>query len=140
MNIAIPARMPPTMIRFIASPFRVLAEYIKSCRPRPAGVRKPPPMIHCKSMPRASILTALLVLTVAGADTKKKPPDVTVVECNGRRSSGKITFDGRVRNTGEKTITGLVLLFDFLSSDKVILTTLKGPTEDAVLEPGQESS
>src|SRR5215467_8716737 len=91
-------------------------------------------------MRRAVILTAILVLTLAGADKKKKPPDVTVVECNGRRASGKITFDGRVRNTGEKTINGLILLFDFLSSDKVILTTLKGPTDDEVLDPGNESS
>jgi hypothetical protein len=91
-------------------------------------------------MRRALILTAILVLSLAGADKKKKPPDVTVLECNGRRVSGRITFDGRVRNTSEKTINGLVLLFDFLSSDKEVLTTLKGPTEDEVLAPGMESS
>jgi len=91
-------------------------------------------------MRRAVILAALLVLTVAGADKKKKPPDITVVECSGKRASGKITFDGRVRNTGEKTINGLVLLFDFLSSDKEVLTTLKGPVEDEVMKPGDESS
>jgi hypothetical protein len=91
-------------------------------------------------MRRAVFLTVILVLSLTGADKKKKPPDVTVVECNGRRAAGRITFDGRVRNTGEKTINGLVLLFDFLSSDKVILTTLKGPTEDEVLESGGESS
>lgn len=91
-------------------------------------------------MRRAVFLTVILVLSLTGADKKKKPPDITVVECNGRRAAGRTTFDGRVRNTGEKTINGLVLLFDFLSSDKVILTTLKGPTEDEVLEPGAESS
>jgi hypothetical protein len=32
------------------------------------------------------------------------------------------------------------LLFDFLSSDKEVLTTLKGPVEDEVLKPGDESS
>jgi hypothetical protein len=31
-------------------------------------------------------------------------------------------------------------LFDFLSSDKVVLTTLNGPVEDEVLKPGEESS
>src|SRR5262245_28789481 len=91
-------------------------------------------------MRRAAILTAILVLTLTGAEKKKKPPDITIVECNGRRAAGRITFDGHVRNTGEKTINGLMLLFDFLSSDKVILTTLKGPTEDEVLAPGGESS
>ena len=91
-------------------------------------------------MRRALILTAILALSLAGADKKKKPPDITIFECNGVRNSGRITFDGRVRNTSEKTITGLILLFDFLSSDKVVLTTLKGPTEDEVLEPGKDTS
>jgi hypothetical protein len=91
-------------------------------------------------MKRAVILTAILVLSLSGADRKKKPPDIQIVECNSRRGDGKITFDGRVRNSGEKTITGLMLLFDFLSTDKVILTTLKGPVEDEVLEPGKESN
>lgn len=98
-------------------------------------------MLNCKDMGRAVILSAILVLALAGADKKKKPPDVTIVECSGRRDAGTITFDGKVRNSGEKPIAGLVLLFDFLSSDKVILTTQKGPVEeDETLEPGQESS
>src|ERR1043165_5393384 len=91
-------------------------------------------------MKRAVILTIGLVLALAGAEKKKKPPDVTIVETSGRRGDGKITFDGKVRVSGEKTIRGLVLLIDFLSSDKVVLTTQKGPVEDDVLEPGKESS
>lgn len=91
-------------------------------------------------MPRAVILAAILVLTLSGADKKKKQPDITVLECKSRRGDGKITFDGRVRNTSEKTINGLTLFFDFLSSDKVILTTLNGPVEEEVLEPGKEST
>ena len=91
-------------------------------------------------MKRAVILTAILLLTLSGADKKKKPPDIQIVECNSRRDDGRITFDGRVRNTGEKTITGLILLFDFLSSDKILLTTLKGPVDDEVLEPGKDAN
>jgi hypothetical protein len=91
-------------------------------------------------MPRAVILAAILVLTLSGADKKKKAPDITVLECKSRRGDGKITFDGRVRNTSEKTINGLTLFFDFLSSDKVILTTLNGPVEEEVLESGKEST
>jgi hypothetical protein len=91
-------------------------------------------------MMRVVILTAILVFALSGAEKKKKPPDVTILECNGHRDNGKITFDGRVRNTSEKSINGLLLLFDFLSSDKVVLTTQKGPVEDEILTPGQESS
>ena len=87
----------------------------------------------------AIILAILLVLSLPGADKKKKPPDITVLECSGRRDNGKITFDGKVRNTGEKTIHGLILSFDFLSSDKETLTTLKGPVEEETLSSGQES-
>ena len=91
-------------------------------------------------MGRAVLLTAVLVFALSGAEKKKKPPDVTILDCSGHRDNGKITFDGKVRNTSEKPITGLLLLFDFLSSDKVVLTTQKGPVEDDVLPPGQESS
>jgi len=93
-------------------------------------------------MRRAVILLAVVVLSIAGADRnkKKKPPDLTVVESSARRGNGKIAFDGKVRNTGERTIHGLILLFDFLSSDKETLTTLKGPVEEQVLDSGQESS
>jgi hypothetical protein len=89
---------------------------------------------------KLAALVAILALTLSGADKKKKPPDVTVVECNSRRANGQITFDGKVRNTGERTIRGLVLSFDFLSSDTELLTTLKGPVDEDILETGAESS
>jgi hypothetical protein len=94
-------------------------------------------------MKRILILAGIVCLSLAllsGADKKKKPPDIQIVECSGRRADNRITFDGKVRNTGEKTIHGLVLLFDFLSSDNVILTTLNGPVEEEVLESGKEST
>jgi hypothetical protein len=97
-------------------------------------------MIHCEGMKRAVVLLAILIFSLGGADRKKKPPDLQVVECSGRRAAGRIIFDGKVRNSGEKTLRGVLLLFDFLSPDKEILTTLKGPIEDEVLERASESS
>src|ERR1041385_2327673 len=91
-------------------------------------------------MGRALLLAAILVFALSGAEKRKKPPDVTILECSGHRDNGRITLDGKVRNTGEKPIHGLLLLFDFLSSDKAVLTTQKGPVEDEMLAPGQESS
>src|SRR5579872_3462071 len=91
-------------------------------------------------MKRAVLLLAIVVLSLSGADKKKKPPEVTVVECKARRDNGKITFDGKVRATGEKTIRGLVLLVDFLSTDNELLTTLNAPVEEEELETGKESS
>jgi hypothetical protein len=91
-------------------------------------------------MRRAVILSIVLVLSLTGAEKKKKPPDITIAETRGARGDGKITFDGKVRASGEKTIRGLILLIDFLSSDNVVVTTQKGPVEDEVLEPGKESN
>ena len=91
-------------------------------------------------MRRSFLLLAIVVLSLSGADKKKKPPDVTIVECNARRGDGRITFDGRVRASGEKTIRGLVLLIDFLSTDNELLTTLKAPVEEEELPVGQESN
>jgi len=91
-------------------------------------------------MKRAVLLLAIVILSLSGADKKKKPPEVTVIECNARRGNGKITFDGKVRATGEKPLRGLVLLIDFLSTDNELLTTLKGPVEEELLETGSESS
>jgi len=91
-------------------------------------------------MKRAVLLLAIVVVSLSGADKKKKPPEVTVVECKARRANGKLTFDGKVRDTGEKPIRGLVLLIDFLSTDNELLTTLNGPVEEKLLETGKESS
>jgi hypothetical protein len=94
-------------------------------------------------MRRIVILAGILSLSLAlvsGADKKRKPPDIQVLECSGRRADTRITLDGKVKNTSEKTIHGLILFFDYLSSDKVILTTLNGPVEEEELEPGKEST
>ena len=97
-------------------------------------------MLHCKEVGRALIVSTILVLALSGADKKKKAPDVTIVECVGHRDNGRVTFDGKVRNSGERPLNGVILLFDFFSSDKVLLTTQKGPVEEETLEPGQEAS
>ena len=97
-------------------------------------------VVNCKLMKRAAILLAIVLLSVSAADKKKKPPDVTVAECAARRGNGKITFDGKVRATGEKPIKGLVLLIDFLSTDNVLLTTFNAEVEEDLMAVGSESS
>jgi hypothetical protein len=92
------------------------------------------------SMKNALLLLAILGLSLAGADKKKKPADLTIIESTARRNSGIIALDGRVRNTGEKPIRGLILLFDFMAPGKQVISTEKGPVEDEEIEPGQESS
>jgi len=70
---------------------------------------------------------------------KSKSPDVTIVSVTAHRTEDLIAVDGRVRNTGEKALAGLVLYIDFLDSDRHVLTTLNGPPETQSLAPGEES-
>jgi hypothetical protein len=92
---------------------------------------------------------SLFVLLVTGAAAQRqnrqartrapKPPDLEVVEASAHRSEGKISLDGRVRNSGLKPLERLVLIFDLLNASRGVVTTQKAPAEEGLLEPGQES-
>jgi len=47
--------------------------------------------------------------------------------------------DGRVRNSGEKPIKQLMLVFDFMAPGKQVITTQKGAIDEELLAPGQEA-
>jgi hypothetical protein len=82
-------------------------------------------------------LTLAAVLLTAMAP---KQPDVEILESKARREEGKVTLDGRVRNTGSKAIRGLVVIFQFTAPDKAVITNQKTEIEEPVLEPGQEGT
>ena len=93
-------------------------------------------------MRRSLFLFTILALTLSGADKKRKgpkPPDVEIVEVAGHRGQGVIGIDGTLRNTGEKPIKGLVLLFDFMAPGRQVVTTQKGALDEELLEPGSEA-
>ena len=84
---------------------------------------------------------ALLVLTLfpAGAKQKpKKPADVQILETRAIREPTRITVDGKVRVTGDKPLHGLVIVFDFRSPEKEVVTTQKAVIDEDVLEAGRE--
>src|SRR5438874_27107 len=94
-------------------------------------------------MKRVLLFLFLSLVCATGADKKHKtakPPDVEVLESSAHRAEGKIAVDGRLRNSSEKHLKGVVLLFDFMAPGHAVVTTQKGPVEDEVLEPGAESS
>ena len=92
----------------------------------------------------AKRLWVILILGLAGlsiaAEKKPKPPDVDVLEASAHRSDTTISVEGRVRNTGEKPITQLILSFTFLAPGKQPLTTQKAQIDEELLEKGQEAS
>jgi hypothetical protein len=69
---------------------------------------------------------------------KKKPADVEILETKVARDAGKISVDGRVKVTAEKALRGLVLVFDFRSPEKEVVTAKKSVIDDATLETGHE--
>ena len=91
------------------------------------------------------LVPGLLALCVCGAppDQKKpqkKAPDIEVLETKARRADGKIEVDGRVRATGEKTLRGLVVVFDLVSPENEVVASEKAVLEEDAVEPGQELS
>lgn len=79
-----------------------------------------------------------LVVSFCAADAMRKPPDVELLAPIAHHNEDRISLDGHVRNTGEKTIETLTLAFDFLDSDGTLLTTQKSAVEEEVFVPGKE--
>ena len=95
----------------------------------------------------ATLLVAVVALLVPGSGLTgaqrrakgPKPPDLRILECAGHRSGEQITIDGRVKNTGEKTLRGVTLSFDFFAPNRTPLTTQKAALDEETVEPGAEA-
>jgi hypothetical protein len=84
-------------------------------------------------LPIGLLLAALLPVVA-----QKKAADVAVVECKARRDGANITVDGKVTITGEKVLRGLVMVFDFRSPEKAVITSQKTVVDDGTMEKGKE--
>jgi len=86
-----------------------------------------------------SITLLLLVVFTAGAQQKaKKGADVQIMETKAVRGINKISVDGKVRVSGEKSLRGLVIFFDFRSPEKEVITSQKAVINEDTMEAGQE--
>jgi hypothetical protein len=90
-------------------------------------------------MVRVWCAAVVFSLCVAGAYQKAKTGDVDIIEVTARRGDDKIEIDGRVRNTSDKTIHGMVLSFDFTASDGSVMTTQTSPVDEESLAAGAEA-
>ena len=88
-------------------------------------------------------LSLLLLALPAGAAKQKskapKAPNLEAVEVVARRAPGEIHFDGRVRNTGDKPLIGLILIFKLRNDDGGVVTEQRGELDQKVLDPGEEA-
>ena len=90
------------------------------------------------------VVAALLILaSLLYPQTKKrkspKPPDLEIIKVDVRRTADGISIDGKVKNSGEKPLRGVVLLIDFLAPGKEVLATKNGPVEAEQMAPGDEA-
>src|SRR6185369_13902179 len=86
-----------------------------------------------------TILSLFLAVFAAAAQQKgKKPADVQILETKAVRDGAKIKIDGKVRVTGEKSLHGLVIVFDFRSPEKEVVTSQKAVIDEETMETGRE--
>ena len=81
-------------------------------------------------------LLAVSLLSVAVG--QKKPPDVRILETKAARDGANISVDGKVKVTSEKPLKGLVIVFDFRSPEKEVVTSQKTVVGEGTLESGHE--
>src|ERR1039457_1922017 len=84
---------------------------------------------------------ALLCLSSFAATAQqkaKKAADVQILETKAVRELTKISVDGKIRVIGDKPLHGLVIIFDFRSPEKEVVTSQKAVIDEDNLEAGHE--
>ncbi len=67
-----------------------------------------------------------------------RKPDLQFAKVISVRQEGKIQYEGDLKITGEKPVTGLVIQLDFFESRGVLLSIQKIEIDDGTLSPGEE--
>jgi hypothetical protein len=89
----------------------------------------------------STIALLCLALFSASAQQKaKKASDVQILETKAVRGITNITVDGRVRVSGDKPLHGLVIIFDFRSPEKEVVTSQKAVIDEDTMEAGKEGA
>ncbi len=86
----------------------------------------------------STILALCLALGAATAQRARKPADVQILETKAVREGANISLDGKVRVIGEKSLRGLVIIFDFRSPEKQIVTSQSAIIDEDTLVAGRE--
>ncbi len=94
---------------------------------------------------RRLILSLLPALLLCAKDRKKDKDaeggNIKVVELKVRRSDSdrSIAIDGRIANSGERPIRGLVLIFEATDADGHVLSRQRGQVDEDPLDPAAQS-
>ena len=91
--------------------------------------------------PMRSSTIVLLCLALFAAAAQQKPgksADVQILETKAVRDGANISVDGRVRVIGDKTLHGLMIIFDFRSPEKEVVTSQRCIIDEDTLKAGRE--
>lgn len=94
-------------------------------------------------MNRRLFLAAIAFGAVAAAQKKSgstKGPEVQVLEVSARAEDNRVNIDGRLKNSMDRPIRKLNVIFEVLDGDGKVLTRQQGPIDEPVLEAGEEAS
>ncbi len=69
---------------------------------------------------------------------KGKKFDLTVSDVSVRRDADSVNIDGRIENTGDKTLKKLKYFIEFRDPDGKTISTRTGDVEPKALEPGND--
>jgi hypothetical protein len=87
----------------------------------------------------ATIVLLCLALSDATAQQKaRKSADVEILETKAVREGANISVDGKVRVIAEKSLRGLVIIFDFRSPEKQVVTSQRAIIDEDTLVAGRE--
>jgi len=91
---------------------------------------------------RAAVLLLIALFSSWGQQPRKEQSAtrLEVVELKAARDGRRITLDGEVRNTGTRSLTKVVLIFDLLDADRNTISSRRGPIDELVLDPGDSSA
>jgi hypothetical protein len=94
---------------------------------------------------RLMVLCAFLAGTLAAQDQKAqdhkgKPAPVDVIEMKARRADDIIEVTAHVKNTGEKPLKGLQIIFKFENNDGAPISTEEMKIDETRFMPGAEST
>jgi hypothetical protein len=84
---------------------------------------------------------ALLCLALFAATAQQHPgksANVQILETKAVREGANISVDGKVRVIGDKTLHGLMIVFDFRSPEKQVVTSQSAVIDEDTLTAGRE--
>ena len=87
-----------------------------------------------------SVVLCLALSAVSAQQKTAKSADVRILETKAVRETSTISVDGRVSVISEKPLRGLVLIFDFRSPEKAVITSQRAIIDDGPLESGHEGA